>query len=409
MIEAIRSALAFPADPSRPSKPSKSKKSDAKAAPASSFYAIGQLASGGIGITVKGLGALTFPLQPQQAEALIHLSQPAAFGLGERTLIDKRVRDIHEIGADTLDVTWHQTALDAMLDGMRATLGLPANARLVPHLHNLLIYESGQFFKPHQDSEKLDGMVASLIVVLPSAHIGGELRIRLGEEKYAFVTENLSAPHLQCVAFYADCTHELTVVKQGFRIGLSYNLVLESEGKNLFIAGLGNHAANASLDSALSRYFSDTRTNASDAADRVHGEDCFVYLLDHSYTEHSLRWHFLKGDDVRVARLLTAAAQRLGFTLHLAQAEVHQTWSADCDFGDPRHYDEDDDDDDGEDDDFDVAPSRPSAKRQQASIKKQRALPAADDLIDEAVTLSTWIDARGERVTYQPLGGAWIT
>ena len=196
-----------------------------------------------------------------------------------------------------------QAALDAMLDAMRMTLGLPANARLVPHLHNLLIYESGQFFKPHQDSEKIDGMVASLVVVLPSAHIGGDLRIRKGEEKYTFVSENLSATDLQCIAFYADCTHEIATVKQGYRIGLTYNLVLASEGASAFVAAAINDpgAVNLALDSALRRYFSDAETSVSNARGGAYPEHCLVYLLDHSYTEHSLRWHFLKGDDVRVA------------------------------------------------------------------------------------------------------------
>lgn len=60
-----------------------------------------------------------------------------------------------------------------MLNYMREQLGLAEDTILRPHLHNLLIYGPGQFFKPHQDSEKLDGMVATLVIILPSPHIGG--------------------------------------------------------------------------------------------------------------------------------------------------------------------------------------------------------------------------------------------
>ncbi|MBB5775765.1 2OG-Fe(II) oxygenase [Nonomuraea jabiensis] len=39
----------------------------------------------------------------------------------------------------------------------------------------MLLYETGQFFVAHQDSDKDDAMVATLVVTLPSAHTGGEL------------------------------------------------------------------------------------------------------------------------------------------------------------------------------------------------------------------------------------------
>ena len=41
----------------------------------------------------------------------------------------------------------------------------------------MLVYGKGQFFLPHQDSEKDDAMVGTLVVSLPSAHTGGELVI----------------------------------------------------------------------------------------------------------------------------------------------------------------------------------------------------------------------------------------
>ena len=45
-------------------------------------------------------------------------------------------------------------------------------------LYKLLIYEAGSFFAPHRDSEKVDGMFATLVVCLPSRHTGGTLLVR---------------------------------------------------------------------------------------------------------------------------------------------------------------------------------------------------------------------------------------
>src|SRR5436309_1554918 len=66
---------------------------------------------------------------------------------------------------------------DAILAEVRDELGLPARARLRAEPHALLVYGKGQFFRPHQDSEKDDTMIGTLVVSLPSSHTGGELVI----------------------------------------------------------------------------------------------------------------------------------------------------------------------------------------------------------------------------------------
>lgn len=57
---------------------------------------------------------------------------------------------------------------------MQRELGLE-DRKLTVHLYKLLIYEKGGFFLPHRDGEKLDRMVATLVIVLPSVCEAGEL------------------------------------------------------------------------------------------------------------------------------------------------------------------------------------------------------------------------------------------
>src|SRR6266702_1464222 len=85
-------------------------------------------------------------------------------------------------------------------------------------LHAMLVYGKGQFFLPHQDSEKDDAMVGTLLVSLPSAHTGGELVVEHGGES---VTYRTSKEELSFVAFYADCRHEVKPVKSGYRVTLT--------------------------------------------------------------------------------------------------------------------------------------------------------------------------------------------
>lgn len=126
----------------------------------------------------RGSGELKWPLSGRAVKALIKVAQPARFGWKDQTLLDRGVRDAWEIPKSRVKIdnrTWNRT-LNPLLEEFRKRLGLPGDGRLKAHLHNLLVYEPGQFFRPHQDSEKLDGMVATLVVVLPSSYRGGTLR-----------------------------------------------------------------------------------------------------------------------------------------------------------------------------------------------------------------------------------------
>lgn len=87
------------------------------------------------------------------------------------------MRDTWEITRDqvTLDGDRWQASLDGALRHLGEELGIPHPTRLRAELHSMLVYGKGQFFAAHQDSEKHDAMVATLVVALPSKHTGGEL------------------------------------------------------------------------------------------------------------------------------------------------------------------------------------------------------------------------------------------
>ncbi len=112
-----------------------------------------------------------------QARQLCRLGRPARYGRGEQTLVDPRVRDTWEIPLSRVKLDkrrWNKTLMP-VLDGLREDLGLPPGCELKAELRSMLVYAPGQFFVPHQDSEKDDAMVGSLVVTLPSSFKGGAL------------------------------------------------------------------------------------------------------------------------------------------------------------------------------------------------------------------------------------------
>lgn len=290
------------------------------------FYAEQSLSLKDIKIHVNGIGDLNLPLDQKTIDQLITQSNHALFGLGEKTLLDKTVRDTHEIRTSQLDVVINSTTWHTLLSSLQPLLGLDKNnSKLTAHLHNMLIYKPGQFFETHQDTEKMPGMVATLVMVLPSAHIGGNLCLYHQQQQHIFLSENLNETDIKCIAFYADCLHKVEAVRQGYRVVLTYNIVLESCLPEK-ITG-----ANPALTETLRTYFEST----DDELDKEPSK--FVYLLDHSYSEHSLRWDMLKGADCANATAFYQTAHELGLCIHLALANIHESWSTDGDEEDPHH------------------------------------------------------------------------
>jgi hypothetical protein len=328
-------------------------------------------------IDVTGVGPLNLPLSPKTVSGLRAVATPSRYGLRERTVYDVRVRNSWEIARRRIRIDqqrWNAT-LTPLLDEIRAGLGLAGDVVLKAKLHNMLLYDRGQFFVSHQDSEKSDGMIGTLVVTLPSSFRGGEMTVEQHGEVMAF---RGSRADLQLVAFYADCRHEVRPVTSGTRVVLTYNLLTKG-----IATTMSPHVEPRMLDAlsaALQHHFD------TPLAGRFGGEaappDRFVYLLDHEYTARGLHWDLLKGADAARATALRTAAERLDCEVFLAQADVHETWNCESEPAEWHPYrrrsyrdswddfDDDYDDEDGSADD---------------------AEPILSDLIDSDIELRNWV------------------
>ncbi|WP_298210773.1 2OG-Fe(II) oxygenase [Ferrimicrobium sp.] len=313
-------------------------------------------------LEVQGVGTIQLPVPQVQARQLCAISRPARYGQGEHTLFDKRVRDTWEVPKSRVKIDkrrWNQT-LGPVLDQLTSALGFPEGSQLRAEFHSMLVYAPGQFFLPHQDSEKDDAMVGSLVVGLPSAFTGGALEIHQGAET---ATYRGSKKSLSFVGFFSDCRHQVRPVTSGYRVVLTYDLLIVSKTRQP--PGEVNSELIDKLAGCLGEHF-----GTADAPEHL------VYLLDHQYTPRALSWSRLKGLDDRSATLLEAAAERADCEVVLALVDVHETWSTD--WSEPpsrwyRHSDYGDDDEDEDDDDeYDV-----------------------QELIESEITLNAWIDLSG--------------
>jgi len=291
---------------------------------------------------VDGVGNIALPIDVQTAHRLCAIAQPASHGYKDETRLDKQVRDTWEITADRLrfDAPKWASILERALKKIAANLGLSPTAKLHAELHNLLVYAPGQFFIDHQDSEKTDGMLGTLVINLPSVFQGGEFIIEhLGKR----LRSSGAAHQLEMVAFYADCHHEVRPVKQGYRVVLTYNLVTQDAVK---AAEIPSETVGA-LINAVHDFWNTpipspwTPGKFDDPPDRL------VYLLDHEYTRSGISWTQLKGADVVRVAALRQVAERLDAEIFLALADAHETWTAEETYRRARRDDDDMDDAEG--------------------------------------------------------------
>jgi predicted 2-oxoglutarate/Fe(II)-dependent dioxygenase YbiX len=329
-----------------------------------------------LSLYVEGFGRVRFPLTPAKVRKLIEFGQPARFGRGAETLTDPDVRDTWEIPKHLVSAVWEGASLTDILATVKDELGLPHQAELTADLHSFLVYEPGQFFLAHQDSEKDDSMIGTLVVTLPSSYSGGELIVGRDEELRAY--RGSRAAH-SLVAFYADCRHEVLRVKSGYRITLTYNLLLRGDTSR----PEGDAGTIAELTGLLREHFSTPAPRyhwgpATDTPNRL------VYLLDHEYTPRVLSWGRLKGADADRVSLLRAAGNDAGCETILALADIRTQHGASADddeygyrggyWGDDS-YDDDDDAPDGEPQNLQI-----------------------HDLIDSEVGLTHWTGPNGTRL-----------
>ena len=272
------------------------------------FCAHGKLFAPMPRLEVEGVGLLSFPVPDMQVRALIAVAERAPYGKGPDTLVDTSVRDCRQIDAARIRVSggaWGDT-FQRILDSAASGLGCRAD-RLDARLYKLLVYEPGGFFATHRDTEKADGMIATLTISLPVAGGGGELVVR-HREREAAIDMNAEEPsELAFAAFYADCAHEVRPVREGHRLSLIFNLCVRAgdEDTPRQAPDFSSHADRIAARLTAWR-------------DRPDASDKLVWLLDHDYSEAGLSFDTLKNADAALARTLAPAAARADCEMYAA-------------------------------------------------------------------------------------------
>lgn len=239
---------------------------------------------------------------------LLRWAEPAKFGRGEETLYDPNIRNTWEIKADkiTLPSTLEEELIDKIYDNFAPNKWYTIELQL----HNMLIYESGQFFKEHRDAEKAENMIGTVIVSLPVDHTGGNMIIKHHDENFLFDTQHATnyKEILSYVAFYGDCLHEILPVESGHRIILTFNMFLHNPTYSYKVIkeDVNEEIEDSELKESIKRFLQETNVSPK------------YIVLEHFYSEINLANERLKGRDISLNKIINILSEELNYDVSLS-------------------------------------------------------------------------------------------
>ncbi|MGB8401843.1 2OG-Fe(II) oxygenase [Bradyrhizobium sp.] len=266
-------------------------------------------------IDVDGVGRIAFPILPVQAERLVAIAEAAPHGRGKETVVDREVRRTWQVDSAKVRIGgrhWEKTLAGLVTD---IALGLGVSDPVAADFYKLLVYDTGSFFVDHRDTEKIPGMFATMVLVLPSTHSGGELVVKHLDREVVLDLRPDEPSEIGFAAFYADCVHEVRPVKTGCRLALVYNLHFVGKGRALKAPDY--RAEHGRVVELLRSWAS-----AEDEPDKL------ILPLQHAYTPAELSFNALKGADAGLASVLVKAGAEADCDIHLALVSIEESGSA---------------------------------------------------------------------------------
>lgn len=259
------------------------------------------------GLEIKGLGLIGLPLSEYETRRIFQhfQNQPSA------ELPTWRAVEIGSSKITLKNAAWHKFLGGTILKQIVQGLGLESPPSSINvELVKLLLHEAGTTVDPNpfvEDDHITSRKIGSLMIVLPSKHNGGAIRVRHESESQDLDTSTYSDYGLSAVAWYADTTAAASSVTSGCRLMLSYNLCLTNANKFSKSAAQLTEQKKI-LHKTLSKW---------DFGSKL----CFLYMLDDQYTTKELSMDSLGGHDEVIIKLLTEVGPSAGCYVFLGQVE----------------------------------------------------------------------------------------
>jgi hypothetical protein len=257
---------------------------------------------------------LSLPLNAESIQLLTSECEEAPFGKGLSTVLDQSVRSTLQLDVSKFQVTnknWDH-GIQKLAQRAAKLLGINDGVKVHAKPYKLLLYRENDFFKPHQDTEKDEGMFGSMIVQLPSLYVGGHLVVTHNgvTKTHDFGASSSSASTQYChfAAHYCNVQHEVLPVQVGHRLVIAYNLCWSNppNHQQMSTGSSLQHHTFITADMELNRDMVDIVKHywSSDVCDGEFDHRAIVAIpLEHEYTDSSLTtrgFQCFKGHDLNM-------------------------------------------------------------------------------------------------------------
>lgn len=266
---------------------------------------------------------------------IVKLCSVAPFGDGAQTRTDRAVRDALQLraGEGGFSLRGFDPASSGVLAEVQRSLAPNDPQPLRAEFYGLNVYKAGGHFASHKDTPRGDGMIGTLVVLLPLSFSGGELVLRhRGIEQWYFertrsiFRQSEDGNALRWVAFFGDVDHRIEKVWEGLRATLTWTLhrdpgaaarpSLEGTTRDRLSAALRDAVADAT-------FYPDGATLGWLCAHR------YARLLDAPLSSEPLDERSvlaLHGRDQLVALAALDAGLEVEFRPFLTETSAHQAW-----------------------------------------------------------------------------------
>lgn len=165
-------------------------------------------------------------------DALLTVATPAPFGKSGETVFDPDIRKAFEIPRDRLPPDLLKALeISPSSELTNAEIAMkPAGSTWRYQLYKLHMYGPGGKFEDHVDTLHAADHVATVVLALPSTHVGGLLRVRHNGEAVEFDfskkprLNKYRRKFLRYGVFFTDCTHSVQEVTSGWRVVIQYDV-----------------------------------------------------------------------------------------------------------------------------------------------------------------------------------------
>lgn len=231
--------------------------------------------------------------------------------------------------------------------------------------------------------ERVPNVFATLMICLPSAHEGGMLELLHD----GVITRSSTEKQPAYGAWCSDVVNEVKEVTAGYRLVLTYNLVLQTPNVHFSAAALGRLLA--PVGRALDRWTS--------ACSDEHCGDPAVFMLEHKYTDTSICLRTLKGADLARVKAVHHFARQKNLVVCLASMERYVQGEADA-------SDASDEFDEYDEDEYYAYGRRKKRRGSDRADNWNKPLPlddgrhAINEIIDSTLRLEQVVDLNGSQI-----------